>query len=183
MADPLGLLMAMVGAGEEVPRSAADAPQTMASDAARAELRPVQPRLARHQAAREFEDLLHYQRHQPGVHELMQELRAIVNAYPGDRVLVGEADDVAYYGAGDDELHLVFNFPLMHTQRLTPAHIRSSPAERLTALPEGAWPDRLGSRRHAARQGRGLRPGTPLGGGCGRHAASDQPAPRLRVDE
>jgi alpha-glucosidase len=63
-----------------------------------------------------------------------------VNEYPGDRVLIGEADDVAYYGAGDNELHLVFNFPLMHTQRLTPAHVRSNQAERLAALPEGAWP-------------------------------------------
>jgi alpha-glucosidase len=112
----------------------------MTQDAAKAEPRPVQPRLDRHQAAREFELLLRYQRHQPGVHELMQELRALVNQYPGDRVLIGEADDVAYYGAGDDELHLVFNFPLMHTQRLTPAHIRSNQAERLAALPEGAWP-------------------------------------------
>jgi hypothetical protein len=33
-----------------------------------------------------------------------------VNEYPSDRVLVGEADNVAYYGAGDDELYLVFDF-------------------------------------------------------------------------
>ena len=79
--------------------------------AVKAELRSVQARLDRQQAAREFELLLHYQRHQPGVHELMQELRALVNEYSGNRVLVGEADDIAYYGAGDDELHLVFNFP------------------------------------------------------------------------
>jgi alpha-glucosidase len=140
-ADPLGLLMAMVGADEGETRSADEnVPAMMAQDAAGAEPRPVQPRLDRHQAGREFELLLRHQRHQPGVHELMQELRALVNQYPGDRVLVGEADDVAYYGAGDDELHLVFNFPLMHTQRLTPAHIRSNQAERLAALPEGAWP-------------------------------------------
>jgi alpha-glucosidase len=119
LADPLRLLMTMVSADEDA---------------------PAQPRLDRHQAAMEFEQLLRYQRQQPGVHELMQELRALVNEYPGDRVLVGEADDVAYYGAGDDELHLVFNFPLMHTRRLTPAHIRANQAERLAALPPEAWP-------------------------------------------
>jgi alpha-glucosidase len=141
LADPLGLLMAMVGADEDVTRSAAaDVPAMMAQDAVDGVLRPAQPRLDQQRAAREFELLLRYQRHQPGVHELMQELRELVDEYPGDRVLVGEADDVAYYGAGDDELHLVFNFPLMHTQRLTPAHIRSNQAERLAALPEGAWP-------------------------------------------
>lgn len=64
----------------------------------------------------------------------------LVNEYPGDRVLVGEADDVSYYGSGDDELHLVFNFPLMHARRLTPAHIRANQAERLAAMPPGAWP-------------------------------------------
>ena len=121
----------MVGADEDVP-----------AQMARARLSAIgcQPRLDRQQAAREFEQLLRYQREQPGVHELMQELRTLVNAYPGDRVLIGEADDVAYYGTGDDELHLVFNFPLMHAQRLTPAHIRANQAERLAALPEGAWP-------------------------------------------
>jgi alpha-glucosidase len=133
LADPLGLLMAMVGADEAVPATTVEPTPAAAT-------RPAQPRLDRQQAAREFEQLLHYQRHQPGVHELMQELRALVNEYPGDRVLVGEADDVAYYGSGDDELHLVFNFPLMHTPRLTPAHIRTNQAERLAALPEGAWP-------------------------------------------
>jgi alpha-glucosidase len=133
LADPLGLLMAMVGADEDVPANTVERASVTAT-------RPAQPRLDRQRAAVEFQQLLRYQREQPGVHELMQELRALVNAYPSDRVLVGEADDVSYYGAGDDELHLVFNFPLMHTRRLTPAHIRSNQAERLAALPEGAWP-------------------------------------------
>jgi alpha-glucosidase len=87
----------------------------------------------------EYRTLLRHQIHQPGVHELMRELRALVDTYPGDRVLVGEDEDVAFHGAGD-ELHLVFNFPLMRTQRLTPAHIRANQAERLGALPPEAWP-------------------------------------------
>lgn len=80
------------------------------------------------------------QTHQPGLHELMQELRGLVESYPGDRVLVGEAEEIEFYGAGDDELHLVFNFPLMRTRYLTPEHIRTNQAERLALLPHGAWP-------------------------------------------
>jgi alpha-glucosidase len=55
-------------------------------------------------------------------------------------VLVGEDDDLAYHGSGDDELHLVFNFPLMRVLRLTPAHVRTNQTIRLAALPPGAWP-------------------------------------------
>jgi alpha-glucosidase len=73
------------------------------------------------------------------MHPLMKELRAVVDEYE-DRMLVGEDDNIAYYGDGDDELHMVFNFPLMRTERLTPEHIRQNQTERLVALPPGAWP-------------------------------------------
>jgi alpha-glucosidase len=46
-------------------------------------------------------------------------------------------------GNGNDELHLVFNFPLMRTQRITPSHIRLNQKERLAqleALPFKGWP-------------------------------------------
>ncbi len=88
----------------------------------------------------EYRQLMHFQIQQPGIHELMQELRTLVDAYPGDRVLVGEDEDVAFHGTGDDELHLVFNFPLLRVGRLTPAHIRANQAMRLGELPAGAWP-------------------------------------------
>ncbi|MBA3946086.1 MAG: hypothetical protein H0X37_16160 [Herpetosiphonaceae bacterium] len=55
-------------------------------------------------------------------------------------MLVGEDEDVAFHGTGDDELHLVFNFPLMRVDRLTPAHIRANQAIRLSELSPGAWP-------------------------------------------
>jgi alpha-glucosidase len=87
-----------------------------------------------------YQKLYHFQLQQPGVHELMQELRTVVDAYSGDRVLIGEEEDVAYHGTGDDELHMVFNFPLMRVRRLTPAHIRDNQQLRLGTLPEGAWP-------------------------------------------
>ncbi len=74
------------------------------------------------------------------MHALMKELRQVVDAYP-ERVLVAEDDNPAYHGNGDDELHLVFNFPLMRWEGpLTPAHIRANQSELLSALPAGAWP-------------------------------------------
>lgn len=88
----------------------------------------------------DYEQLMRFQLHQPGLHELMQELRAIVDEYPGDRVLVGEDENVAFHGTGDDELHLVFNFPLLRVKRLVPSHIRANQAIRLAELPPGAWP-------------------------------------------
>jgi alpha-glucosidase len=88
----------------------------------------------------ELQRMMGYQTNQPGVHELMKDLRALLNEYPGDRVLVGEDDDLAYHGSGDNELHLVFNFPLMRVRRLTPAHVRANQRVRLAALPPGAWP-------------------------------------------
>ncbi len=88
------------------------------------------------------QDMFQYQVEQPGVHELMQELRAVLDEYP-DRVLVGENDEIIYHGNGHNELHMVFNFPLMRTRRLTPEWIRANQKQRLAELaavsPE-AWP-------------------------------------------
>jgi alpha-glucosidase len=89
--------------------------------------------------AEQWRKLFEYQVEQPGMHGLMRELRTIVDQYP-DRVLVGENEHISYYGNGSDELHLAFNFPLMRTDQLTPAWIRSNQEERLNALPPGAWP-------------------------------------------
>ncbi|MBN1260531.1 MAG: alpha-glucosidase [Anaerolineae bacterium] len=86
-------------------------------------------KLFEHQVDRGFE-----------MHPLMKALRRVIDEYE-DRVLVAEDGDIAYHGSGDDELHLVFNFPLMRVEgRLTPPHIRKNQAERLAELPEGAWP-------------------------------------------
>ncbi len=89
--------------------------------------------------ARQLERFYQHQVEQPGMHELMQELRTVADEYP-DRVLVGENDRIEYYGDGTNELHLAFNFPLMGTDRLTPQWVRDNQAERLAALPPGAWP-------------------------------------------
>jgi anti-anti-sigma factor len=49
----------------------------------------------------------------PELHNLMKELRALMKEYDGDRMLVGEDENIAYMGDGDDELQLVFNFSLV----------------------------------------------------------------------
>ena len=90
-----------------------------------------------------FYNMFKNQWSQPGMHELMKELRGVIDEYEGDRVLVAEDENIAYMGNGEDELHLVFNFPLMRTERITPGHIRANQKERLTqleALPVKGWP-------------------------------------------
>jgi alpha-glucosidase len=90
-----------------------------------------------------WHDMFKNQWAQPGMHELMKELRAVIDEYEGDRLLVAEDDNIAYLGNGEDELHLVFNFPLMRTDRIAPEHIRRNQQERLSqldALPLRGWP-------------------------------------------
>jgi alpha-glucosidase len=89
-----------------------------------------------------WHDMFKHQWGQAGLHDLMKELRTILDEYDGDRMLVGEDDNIDYMGYGDDELHLVFNFPLMRTETLSPAHIRKNQKERLArldVLPTRGW--------------------------------------------
>ena len=91
-----------------------------------------------------FGDLFKYQVAQPDVHDRMKELRKVLDEYDGDRMLVGEDDNPDYLGNGNDELHLVFNFPLMRSDGpLTPSHIISNQKERLSQLAKissECWP-------------------------------------------
>jgi len=93
----------------------------------------------REAAWRRMKQLYARQVEQPEVHGLMQELRALVDGHP-DCVLVGENDMIDYYGDGHNELHMLFNFPLMRTDRLTAEWVRRNQALRLAQLPPGAWP-------------------------------------------
>ena len=81
-----------------------------------------------------WHDMFKHQWGGPGLHDLMKELRTLLDEYEGDRMLVGEDDNIDYMGNGDDELQLVFNFPLMRIERLTPSHIRRNQKERLSRL-------------------------------------------------
>lgn len=76
---------------------------------------------------------------QPEVHQVTKALRTVIDEYD-DRVLIGETDDVAFYGDNDNELHLNFNFPLMRTEVISAGHVRKNQKERLSLLPAWAWP-------------------------------------------
>jgi alpha-glucosidase len=92
------------------------------------------------QQEKAWQALFQYQIDLPEVHNLMKDLRQLADRYE-DRVLVGETDDLRFYGRGDDELHLIFNFPLMQSDGpLTPTWIRDNQKSRLASLPPQAWP-------------------------------------------
>ncbi|OGO30930.1 MAG: glucohydrolase [Chloroflexi bacterium RBG_16_54_18] len=86
-----------------------------------------------------WESMFGNQVYQPGIHQLMQELRNVVDEFD-DRLLVGETEKLSFYGNGKNELHLLFNFPLMRTRRLTAEWVRANQEERLSWMPEEAWP-------------------------------------------
>ena len=86
-----------------------------------------------------FETLHQYQVDQPGLHELMQDLRKLIDEYE-DRMLVGETQEPAFYGNGSNELHQTFNFHLVTSEKLTPQMIIDNQNMRLGECPEGSWP-------------------------------------------
>lgn len=74
-------------------------------------------------------------------HGVMQELRALIDEYD-DRVLLGETDDVKYYGNGQNELHSVFNFDILRfdsKQNLNAINIRQKLVDRQPRVPSGVW--------------------------------------------
>ena len=83
-----------------------------------------------------------YQTEQPGMHVLMRELRSVIDEYD-NRMVVGEDEGLVYHGNGSDELHMVFNFPLMKTDHLTPTWVLRNQQLRLKVLRKispDAWP-------------------------------------------
>lgn len=91
-----------------------------------------------------FGDLFKFQVGHPDVHDRMKELRLVLDEYNGDRMLVGEDENPDYLGNGQDELHLVFNFPMMRSDGpLTPMHIINNQTQRLSQLANvssASWP-------------------------------------------
>lgn len=109
-----------------------------------------------HPIVRAFGQRQQFNMDRPEVHEVLRRWRTLADGYHGERVLLGEAYVLdpdrlaAYYGAGHDELHLAFNFLLLHS-RLEAEPIRrllagSAPLERI-----GAWPAWAGSNHDAGR--------------------------------
>jgi alpha-glucosidase len=85
-----------------------------------------------------------YDRDQPVTHEVMQELRQLLSGYP-DAVLIGEAaadtpgGPSSFYGTGEDELHLVFDFRLMKSAWGIDS-FRRFLTDHVPAIPKGGWP-------------------------------------------
>ncbi|MCU0515245.1 MAG: alpha-amylase family glycosyl hydrolase [Anaerolineae bacterium] len=84
-----------------------------------------------------------------GIHSIMQEIRTLFDAYPGDRLSIGEIwldlpERMKYYG-NNDELHLPFNFGLISSASFleeTPwsaADVRRIVDEYEAALPAFGW--------------------------------------------
>ncbi|MCL4560610.1 MAG: alpha-glucosidase [Chloroflexi bacterium] len=101
---------------------------------------------------RVWREMYRHQHDLPEVHGLMQALRKVVDEYP-DRMLVGETGMIEYYGNGEDELHMVFNFPLMDHTRFTPGGVKANQKERLKRLPPKAWPCNTLNNHDASRLG------------------------------
>lgn len=85
-----------------------------------------------------------YSTDQPEVHEIVREMRALVDRYP-ERVLIGEVylpirRLVAYYGPKEDGAHLPFNFQLI-TLPWNARQIAAAISEYEGALPHQAWPN------------------------------------------
>jgi alpha-glucosidase len=85
-----------------------------------------------------------YTTDRPEVHDVIAEMRALVDRYP-DRMLIGEAylpypRLMAYYGVDLSGIHLPFNFQLIRAEweaRVLSSLVREYEA----ALPRGAWPN------------------------------------------
>jgi alpha-glucosidase len=82
--------------------------------------------------------------HQPEIHELAAEFRAMADRY-GDRLLVGEIvlpleDLMTYYGRERPGVHLPFNFQLVEAPWDAPL-LRQLIADYEAALPPGGWPN------------------------------------------
>jgi alpha-glucosidase len=81
----------------------------------------------------------------PEIHAVLQRWRTLTDAYDPQRVLLGEtwvlelARMAAFYGAGEDELHLAFNFPFMFGG-LDSAALADIVAQTHELLPPVAWP-------------------------------------------
>ena len=82
---------------------------------------------------------------QPETHDIFRSWRTVCDEYEPPRVLVGETyvreieRMATYYGSGNDELHLAFNFPFVHA-RLDADELRDVVERTEAALPPGAWP-------------------------------------------
>lgn len=101
-----------------------------------------------------FKQLAEYDRQEhrhdkahPDVHGVFRRMRSLVDGYRPGRVTIGEIHEfdfgrwASYYGDGD-ELHMPFNFSLLHAPWQA-SRIRRLVGSVEAALPPGAWPNHV----------------------------------------
>jgi len=97
-----------------------------------------------------------YNANRPEVHDIIRRWRHLADTYDPPRVLIGETnvEDLElmarYYGRGDDELHLAFNFPFINA-RFDADALRAIVEETERLLPPAAWPAWTGSNHDVSR--------------------------------
>lgn len=80
----------------------------------------------------------------PDFHAIYRDIRRLVDSYPGERVTIGELHhpdlDVwaGYYGEDLDEIHMPFNFHLLHA-RWSAETVQAVVNGVIAAVPPGAW--------------------------------------------
>ena len=90
------------------------------------------------------------------LHALLRRWRTLVDGNDRPGVLLGEThvldveQIVPFYGTGEDELHLAFNFPFVYASFAT-AQLSRVVAATESALPQTAWPVWTGSNHDAGR--------------------------------
>ncbi|HWS46516.1 MAG TPA: alpha-amylase family glycosyl hydrolase [Acidimicrobiia bacterium] len=81
----------------------------------------------------------------PEVHDVLRRWRKLAEQYDPPRVLIGETyvldpnEFASFYGNGDDELNLAFNFMLLHSD-FDPRQLRDAVEHAEERLPAHAWP-------------------------------------------
>jgi alpha-glucosidase len=92
----------------------------------------------------------------PEVHDVLRRWRALTDGEDPRRVLVGETyvldldSLIPFYGSGEDELHLAFNFLFVHSE-LDAVALRSIVERVEEQLPKRSWPVYTGSNHDAGR--------------------------------
>jgi alpha-glucosidase len=92
----------------------------------------------------------------PEVHDVLRRWRTLADAADPRRILVGETyvldldSLMPFYGLGEDELHLAFNFLFVHAE-LEPGRMRAIVEGMEERLPATSWPVYTGSNHDAGR--------------------------------
>jgi alpha-glucosidase len=84
----------------------------------------------------------------PDIHRVFRDLRALLDSYHPERYSVGEIhiadwqEWAAYYGEDLDELHMPYNFSMVHSP-WSADEVAARVDELEAVLPEGAWPNHV----------------------------------------